>query len=442
VLTGGLAFVTMFSVLTDLGLGNITAREIARDRSIAAAYIGNSLSIVAVATVVVVGLIVGLANLLHYPARNTRVIYMLCVLVAAGALTAYFAYVFLGLEKMYVTAAAQMLQTVLMVGGGLILAQGPARAERYALLYAAVSVSVAGFAAVMAVRYLGRLRPRFELRAWWCLLKSSLPVGVAVALVSLYYWNGHAMLQKVHGEAEVGVLNAAFRLVMGACFAGMALSSALYPLLSRFYVSDRDRLSGVVHSGLRYASMLVLPVVILALPLARPVVSLVYGAEFKASASVLRVLVWWGGTAVFSSLLSNYVLAANRASLLALQGLASLVVNVGLNLLLIPRWGATGAAVALVAAEATGLTLLVWFIRRAKLELGARAQGLFALRIIAALVPASLAAALLQRIGSTWGCMAALGGTAAVYAGMLLVAGAIRRDDAVFVLALLRRPRD
>uniref|UniRef100_A0A7C4CCY6 Uncharacterized protein n=1 Tax=candidate division WOR-3 bacterium TaxID=2052148 RepID=A0A7C4CCY6_UNCW3 len=439
VLSGGLAFVTMFSVFTDLGLGNITAREIARDRSIGASYVGNSLSIVGLTALCVMCLVAMLANILNYPLRSVRVIYILCLWLVAGALTSYCAYVFLGLERMYVTAGAQLLQTLLLVGGGFLLARGPALAERYALLYTAAGVLVAAAVFLSAARLLGGLRFRFEFRQWWFLLKASIPVGIAAAVVSIYYWNGYTILQRIHGSAPVGILNAAFRLVVGACFAAMSLSAALFPLLSRYFAADPERLPRVFQTGSRYLTLLVLPVVILTQPLARPVVNLIYGSEYVPAAAVLRVLVWWGGVAAFSSLCSNYVLAANRGPLIMYQALVSLGVSVAGNLIMIPPLGAMGAAIALVTAEIAGLVLLLVFLRRARLAFDFRSQGVLMLRAALALVPALVPGIFADRTSSVPLWIAALLGSLGIYLLMLLVTGVIRQEDIGFIRSLLRK---
>jgi len=439
VLQAGVAFVTMFSVFTDLGLGNITAREIARDRSAASSYVGNSLGVIAVATLVVIGFIVGLVNLLRYPLQTKRIVYLLCLMVTCGAVTGYFSYVFLGFERMYLTAAAQVLQTGILVTGAFLLARGGASPEHYALLYVVAALAVATYAAIVASRLVGRLSLRFDLRQWGRLLRTSLPVGVAIVLVSIYYWNGHTMLQKLHGEESVGVFNAAFRLVVGACFAGMALSAALYPLMSRLFVNDRGKLAGVFASGLRYVTMLVMPVAVLTVPLARPVVALVYGAGYEASAAALRVLVWWGSIAVFSSLLSNYLLAANRTKAVMLQCLLSLGVNLALNFLLIPRLAEMGGAVALVAAEAAGVASLVALLLRHGPSFDAARFGHSVLRVLAALAPALLVAVLVQRPGDVARDVAAVAGAAVTYVGMLVVTGAVSRDDLRVMRTILRR---
>jgi O-antigen/teichoic acid export membrane protein len=439
VLQAGAAFVTMFSVFTDLGLGNITAREVARDRGSAQSYLGNSLGVISVATLLVLCLVVGLANLLGYHPQTKRIIYLLCLMLACGAFTGYFSYVFLGFERMYLSAVAQVLQTGILVAGACIFARGRPSPERYALLYVVAALVVVAYSFVVAAKLVGRLSIRFDFRKWGRLLRTSMPVGLAIVLVSIYYWNGHTMLQRMHGETSVGVFNAAFRLVVGACFAGMALSAALYPLLSRLAVSDRVRLASVFSAGLRYVSMLSLPVAVLAIPLARPVVSLVYGPGYEGSAAVLRVLVWWGATAIFSSLLSNYLLAANRALVVTLQCLVSLGVNLAGNFLLIPRLAETGGAVALVAAEVTGVTFLALLLSAAGPALDLRRYGIFLLRVLGALVPAVVVAAVLQRTGAPAWDAAALVGSVGTYFVMLVATRAVSRQDVRLVRSMLRR---
>lgn len=430
-LQAGIAFVTMFSVFTDLGLGNITAREIARDRTVAKRFVGNSLGVILVATGLVVVLILALVHLLRYPEPVRRVVYLLCVMLGCSAFVSYFCYVFIGYERMYFTAVTQMLQTGVLVGGAFVLARlvRSERVEYFALLYVGAAGIAAAFSALVTRRLAGSLGFRFDLPEWGRLISISLPVGIAVILVSIYYWNGHTLLQKWHQERAVGLFNAAFRLVVGACFAGQALSAALYPLLSRFFIEDRARLAGIFGSGLRFVAMLALPVAVLAIPLAGPVVALVYGEKYAESAEILRILAWWGAIAVFSSLLSNYLLAANRTKTVTLQCLLSLLANLVVNLLLIPRLAGTGAAIGLVTAELVGVIFLAVVLWRTAQVLTSRRLWFSFLRIAAALLPAFVLAWLLARLGTTVGNLAALTAAAAAYVLMLLATGALGRQE-------------
>ncbi|MEO0073533.1 MAG: polysaccharide biosynthesis C-terminal domain-containing protein, partial [candidate division WOR-3 bacterium] len=212
----------------------------------------------------------------------------------------------------------------------------------------------------------------------------------------------------------------------------------LYPLLSRFFVEDQQRLAGVFGAGLRFVTMLALPVAALAIPLAVPVVSLVYGEKFADSAVILQILAWWGTIAVFSSLLSNYLLAANRTKTVTLQCLLSLLANLAVNFVLIPSLAGVGAAIGLVVAEMVGVLFLIAVLWRSGPVLDIRQLGSFFLRFMAALLPAFVVAWLLAHVRTNTGNITAVVGAVVVYALMLLVTGALQRQELHMLRVALR----
>ncbi len=91
---------------------------------------------------------------------------------------------------------------------------GPARVESYTWLYVLaglISVLFAAGAAYVLVR------PSFDfhIKRWWGVLKEAFPIGLAIILVSFYYWNGTTFLTKMSGDEAVGAYSAAFRVVLG-----------------------------------------------------------------------------------------------------------------------------------------------------------------------------------------------------------------------------------
>ena len=117
-------------------------------------------------------------------------------------------------------------------------------------------------------------------------------------------------------------------------------------------------------------AFLILPILIaagsfaLALFAAEPLVSLLFGAEFAPSVPVLRVLFYTAGLRAAHEFLSKYFVAAEQERLLPFAKGGAAALNVGANLILIPLWGALGAAVATLFSEffAVGffLTALMW----------------------------------------------------------------------------------
>ena len=77
-----------------------------------------------------------------------------------------------------------------------------------------------------------------------------------------------------------------------------------------------------------------------------PAIALVYGREFGASATILAIHIWASPFAFMAPVLDRSLILEDRAMLLMRRQIMAAIVNVALNLLLIPLYGAMGAAFA------------------------------------------------------------------------------------------------
>ncbi len=426
-----LAFVALFAVFTDLGLGSFTAREVARDHGKVGHYMRNILAIKLVTSLLVIGAIVVLVNLLGYPRSTVRVVYICCVFVVTSAVALYCGFVFQGLERMHFTAGGRVLQAGILLVGAVVLAHGAPRPDWYALLYIAAGGTAALFLFVAASRSSIGVGLSFDFREWRRILRAALPFGVSAFFVALYYWNGFVLLSKFGGDTAVGVYSAPFRLVMGTVFAGVALASAIYPLMSRMHVAGQEQLAQLLGRALRYAVVIAVPLGIIGTMLARPIISLVFGAGYGESVAVLRILAWWGACICLNALLSNYFFASNRARVVTKQTAVSLGVNVVLNFVLIPLLGVVGTAVAIVAAELTGTLFLVVQQKHTRVPVCLAKLAGTVLRAGAA----SGVAAAVGLLVSRWGAWFALASVVLGYVPLLVLFGGLNRGD----IALLRR---
>jgi len=435
VLSFALAFVTMLAVFTDLGIGAVTAREIARDRTVAQRYVRNAVSIKAIASLLVIGLIVVSVRFLGYPASTVRVVGICSLFVIESAFTLYLGFVFQGFEHMEFTAFSRILQTLVLIAGAVILSRGPASAERYALLYAGAGLVSAAFA-WLAVS-IGFVKPgfSFDIGEWKRMLRQALPVGMAAAFAMFYYWNGSTLLSKLSGDAAVGIYSAPFRLVMGLGLVGWSFSGALYPVMSRLFTTDPIRLTRLTELALKYMLMLVLPIGVLGMVLARPAIPLVFGSSYLPSVPVFRVLVWWIAAACLNSLLGNYFLSVDRARVVTIQTGVALPVSILANLILIPAMGALGAALAIVVAETGSLVYLA--VRQLQTENRVHVAPLFVsvAKTGLALVPATVAAVLVARTSFVGSAATAL----SVYVLMLLLVRGLGGEDLRTLRVLLGR---
>jgi len=353
------AFAAMGSVFSDLGIGLFATREIARDRSIGRVLIADGIGLRLAASFVVALLTVGAAILLRYPHDTVQVVAVLGGYTVVNSVATYCGSLFQGVQLNALTAVARFAQAGSLVSGALLLSRSTPSPILYATLYV-----LAGTLAVLVslVLMAGRSLPpgiSFHRQRWLDLCRRALPFGTTTVLVSLYYWNGSVILSKISGNAAVGVLGAAQRLMVGVGLLSAAFAGAVYPVLSITFVSDRHRLPRLLAKAFRYMVAISIPIGVSCLAFAGPVIALLYGPRFAEAADILRILAWWGMLMPLNAILAIYFLAANRASVVTKQAGISLAVNLAVNVFLIPLWGSAGAAWGLVAAEVAGLGYLL-----------------------------------------------------------------------------------
>jgi len=434
VLSFAVAFTAMFAVLTDLGLGTVTAREIARDRDVASRFVSNVLAMKLLASVAVILVICVLVNIIGYPATTIRVVYICSFYVLGNAMASYYCWVFQGFERMDYVAVTRIMQATVLAVGAVLMMQRGAVVERYALMYAGAWLTSALLAGAIAAARLVRPGLAFVPREWWRLLRPSLPLGLTAMFTMFYYWNGTTLLSRFRGYEAVGVYSAAFRLAMGLAFAGLAFSGGVFPLFSRLFLNDPGRSARALELALRYMIMLVLPVAAFGVAFAGPIINFLYGSGYHGAAPLLSVICWWGLFACLNSLLSNYFISTDRPASVTLQTGLALGVNLVLNLVLIPALGAVGAALSIVVAEASSLLFLAVLHLRSPVHVRVRLILSDASRVVAALATAVLAVA----ASTSWSVAFRLPVGFALYGFLLLVTGGISKGDLKILGTLLR----
>jgi O-antigen/teichoic acid export membrane protein len=436
VLSYAIAYTNMFAVLTDLGVGQLVGREVARGSARTREYLSVGLGLKFIAAVVAVTLAVAVSLLSEHTPQLTFVVALSALLLVDAALTSFFRPVLQGYERADILALGRLVQIVLLGASIAVLAvvqRGPMWYAGSFALAAVVAAVVTG--AVTAAR-LQRLRPSFAFRPMGELLKASFPLGLAAALVMLYYWSGTTILGAVKGETSVGLYSAPYRLVVGISVLATAYGGAVYPILSRVHAFRRDDSPQLLWRVLHWAVVLALPVVVIGLGAPRGLLNLLYGPEYARASAVFGVLSLWAFLLFPNAVLSYYHIASHRPKVNAIQAGVSLAVCVVLTLLLVSALGPLGVAIALAAAEAMGLVVYAVSARGALLRASCVRAALPRMaRAVLSGVLALAAAILLARVGLAF----ALAGGVTCYVGLLWAFRVLRGGDWRTLAYALRR---
>ena len=98
--------------------------------------------------------------------------------------------------------------------------------------------------------------------------------------------------------------------------------------------------------------------------LAEKIILLIYGEGFIPSIITLRILIWVAALMFITYLFGNVLGSIDKQAVIAKVSGINAVVNIVLNLILIPRYGYIGAAIATLATEAIGFALYFLFIAK------------------------------------------------------------------------------
>jgi O-antigen/teichoic acid export membrane protein len=324
-------------------------------------------------------------------------------------------------------------ETAILLGVTLLAAVGHGPVHVYIDAYTASYGFTLLLGAVVVSRRYAPLRLAWRPDELRRLLRSGLPFALAFALSTLYFRIDLVILQALHDFRQAGDYGAANKFLDGLGFVPQAVMSAVYPALSIAFAHGAAAVRPLYLRVYRMLALVGMPASVLCVALAPAIVADTH--TLPTAVPSLRVL---GGTAFFLFVVNSFVFTLGamdrQLSFAALAG-ASVVVNVGLNLVLIPLFPYEQGPVA--CAWATVVTEAVLFL--AGLLLLSRYLG--GLPWVRPLVPVALSGAAMAAVA--WPLRDAAQPLAvcvpvAVYCAAVVVTGALRPSELRPVLAAVR----
>jgi O-antigen/teichoic acid export membrane protein len=214
---------------------------------------------------------------------------------------------------------------------------------------------------------------RFDLSEARRLLRYAFPLAMSAISVGVFYRIDQVMLHNMTGDRALGPYVIAAQLTEQFGALPVALISSLFPVLVQT-VHQEEQFRHYLGVSYRFLMSVVFFACAVVTPITAPLVSLLYGKEFLPTAGLINVLIWSEVPLFLGVALTNALIAKNLQRYLPYSTAVGAVMNIGLNLMFIPRWGALGAAWATVIsyAVATVLFYLVFQPARAMTWQGLR----------------------------------------------------------------------
>lgn len=360
ILSFALAFTGIFTVFSDLGLQLLTVREVARDKSLAPKYLVNVSLMKIILVTITFGLIALTINLMGYPHETILVVYLLGLSVVFSAFTQMFYSIFQAFERMEFQSIGQMLNTALILGGVIFAIRYGFGVVGVASLFVIASIIALAYSfAIMKLKFsnLALASPakavEFDWSFWKPTIKQALPFGLIALFAAIFYSMDTVMLSFIKGDAVVGWYNAAYRMVLVLLFIPAAWSSAIFPAMSKFYITSGDSLRLSFEKSVKYLTMLGIPIGVGTTFLAQRFILLIFGTAYMPSVIALQILIWSVVIAYVGVSVGTLLQTTNNQMIFAKIVGVSAFINVVSNLIFIPKYSYIAASMIAV------LTLLI-----------------------------------------------------------------------------------
>jgi O-antigen/teichoic acid export membrane protein len=372
------AFTTLFGTISEFGFFTVFMKEFSQHPEKRAEILANAIPLRTIVSLLVVGIGVAIAYLTDYESVVKIGILLLAGMTLFTTLTNTFVSVFQAELKMAVPVIAEI------VGRLFYLFAVIAAVTFHWSLITIVALAVLGFfwtflINLFAVRRWVPLGLKFDFPYWRKILRAAIPLGIVTVIALLYFKVDLIMLSLMRSPTDVGIYGPTYKileilLAFPAIFMGL-----VFPVVARVLVTDRAKANHYFQRALEFLGILALPLAVGAIIFAPQIVELL---DFGKGQLLFASTVSFGGVALTAVTVLRIIAVAIVIDFFA-QGFATLLpifdlqrrylpyalavlgLNIGANLVLIPRYSYVGAAATTVLTELVALAFTATMVLRA-----------------------------------------------------------------------------
>jgi O-antigen/teichoic acid export membrane protein len=359
-----IAWSNALMTITDLGLSTLVVREASRDESKASIFFGNTLVVQAVLSAFVLAVLVGIGYIFDYD--STQI--LLIALIGAAGLIFEFRKVMRSILRVFLEL--RFISIVEVVNGAIFLSAILSvflfwnNQDAALLAFAWIQLIVNVLTVILLFWYTRRYAsPHINLSAIPSMVKESWIFMLYGVFFMLYFQTDQILLSILMDKHAVGIYSAPAKLAAVLLFIPAIIYQVVLPLLFRYYESDFPRYQRLISLSFRYFAAFGIAAGIGLILVADEFVPFVMGEEYRESIPIMK---WMGAFVAVRFLtlsLSDLLTTANKQNTLAAIQIAAVCLNVILDLILIPRYGALGPAIATLIVESLSFSIYVWFTR-------------------------------------------------------------------------------
>jgi O-antigen/teichoic acid export membrane protein len=360
-----LAFAMFFQLVADAGLPRMLIREIAKDPEGVAPLMSAAVSLIWVASGAICLLVALIVPFLHFGTDVKIAALVMSFATLATFHAAGYSAVLRAFEDNELNYLGYVLHKILLLGLILLAIRFHTGLVGFVSAHLVSNLLLWYFYHILVSHFYARIRLRIDVPLWKSLMIAALPMGGGVMLRQLALQLDILILTWMTNLMTVGLFSGPYRISMALRVIPQTLSLPLYPLYSRTAHLSPERFREAYQWSMKFFALISIPFAAFFMAWSKPILGLALGAKFLPALPAMQLL-GLGLVPFFLSTLFPYLFAAlDEQRRFLMSTCVGSALRILLLIILIPRFGFVGPAIAFVCAET--LIVGIWMFQLTRL---------------------------------------------------------------------------
>ena len=354
-------FTMLFNMVLDMGTTNFNNRNIARNTQLLDKHLSSLIILRLLLGAAYFVVIYTVALLIGYRGIQLRLLFWIGLNQFLSAFLLYLRSNISALLMFKTDSVISVTDRLLMILFCGVLLWGnvteqPFRIEWFVWCQTAAYLITIAIALTIVLKKASLRRLRWNTAFFMVIIKKSFPYALITLLMASYYRIDSVLLERLLprdiAAAQAGIYAIAFRLLDVLVMIAYLFSVILLPLFSKM-LKQKENVIPVVRTSFSLLFLFSVSAVVILYVYSEPVIRLLYKEHIEESIAVFRLIIF-GLIPISMNYLFGTLLTANGSmKVLNITAAVGIVINVAVNLLLIPRMMACGSAVASFCTQFT-----------------------------------------------------------------------------------------
>lgn len=358
----------LFLIVLDLGITNFNNKNIAQHTQLLNKHLGGLIMLKFILGILYLFILLPVGYFLNNNSDSLQILILLGLAQIFNSFTLYFRSNLNALFRFGWDALLSVADRLLLILFCSIVLLDIVNISMDILLFAKLQMITSFITMLVAAaanfKITGAVKLNFNLVFYYSILRKSLPFATLVLIMGLYSKSDAVLLGYLLDDTlEAGIYAAGYRLFDAYAQFAIIAAGVLYPFFSRS-IKLGESVNEMLGWSIRLLVSSAILLTVISLFFSNELAELLYKEHIPETVHILSVLMFVSVPYVLSIIAGSYITAAGKIKFLIQVALLCAVVNIVLNIIFIPSYGAIASSYIAILTQLVSASILILFISK------------------------------------------------------------------------------